>query len=421
VKTQQAFRYELAPNLSQRLLLGKHAGTARFAWNWALGERIGRYEAKEGPARFTSAIEQHRELNARKATDWPWMYEVSKCAPQEALRDLDRAFRNLVRARKAGRYCGFPRFKRKGVRDSFRLTGSIHVGGRGVRVPRLGSIRTKESTEKFRGRILSATVRREADRWYVSLTVEAERSEPPPVVGPVVGVDLGLLSFGVVSDGVSEERIEAPKPLARHLRLLKRRSRAHSRKRLGSRSRTRSALRLARLHRRIRNVRTDFLHKVSTRLARTKSVVVLEDLNVGGMVRNRPLARYICDAGWSSFRRMLEYKSRWYGSKVVFAPRFFPSSKKCAECGHVVEKLSLWARMWMCPACGAEHDRDGNAARNLVAWYRLTTGSSPGRHACGEPSGGAEAKASASHGSLKQESAVAYCPSVEERHHLVPL
>jgi putative transposase len=140
------------------------------------------------------------------------MYDVSKCAPQEALRNLDRAFRNLVRARKAGRYCGFPRFKRKGVNDSFRLTGSIHVEERGVQLPRLGSMRTKESTEKFHGRILSATVRREADRWYVSLTVEVERSEPPAVVGGVVGVDLGLLSFGVVSDGVSEARIEAPKP-----------------------------------------------------------------------------------------------------------------------------------------------------------------------------------------------------------------
>jgi hypothetical protein len=150
-----------------------------FAWNWALAGRIGRYQAKEGSARFTSAIEHHRELTARKATEWPWMYEVSKCAPQEALRDLERAFRNLVRARKAGRYCGFPRFKRKGVNDSFRLNGSIHVAARGVRVPRLGSIRTKESTQKFRGRILSATVRREADRWYVSLTVEVERPEPP--------------------------------------------------------------------------------------------------------------------------------------------------------------------------------------------------------------------------------------------------
>src|SRR5918996_5451153 len=178
---QQAFRYELDPHARQRMLLAKHAGTARFAWNWALGERMRRYRECLGGQRFTNAIEQHRQLNARKATEWPWMYEVSKCAPQEALRDLDRAFGNFVLARKASRYCGFPRFKRKGVDDAFRLTGSIRVLGRAVQLPRLGAMRTKEGTEKLRGRILSATVRREADRWYVSLTVETERANPEPI------------------------------------------------------------------------------------------------------------------------------------------------------------------------------------------------------------------------------------------------
>jgi putative transposase len=338
------------------------------------------------------------------------MYEVSKCAPQEALRDLERAFRNFVRARQAGRYCGFPRFKRKGVDDAFRLTGSIRVVARAVRLPRLGAIRTKERTEKFRGRILSATLRREADRWYVSLTVQVERPEPEPLLGPVVGVDLGLNSFAVISDGVREEAVLAPKPLGRSLRVLRRRSRAHSRKDRGSGNRRRSALRLARLHRRIRNVRMDFLQKLSTTLATTKSVVVLEDLNVSGMVRNGHLARHISDAGWNAFRRMLEYKSRWYGSRVVIAPRYLASSKTCSDCGHVLESLALSVTKWVCPACGVEHDRDGNAARNLVAWYRLATGSSPGCNACGEPSGGAEGQASASHGSAKQESAVAVLP-----------
>jgi putative transposase len=406
VIAQQAFRYELDPHAGQRVLLARHAGTARFAWNWALGERMRRYRECQGGLRFTNAIEQHRQLNARKATEWPWMYEVSKCAPQEALRDLDRAFRNFVRARRASRYCGFPRFKRKGIDDAFRLTGSIRVLGRAVQLPRLGALRTKEGTEKFRGRILSATVRREADRWYVSLTVEVERMARQPVVGPVVGVDLGLNSFAVVSDGEREEALEGPKPLGRQLRLLRRRSKRHSRKRRGSRNRARSAVGLARRHRRIRNVRRDFLHKLSTTLARTKSVVVLEDLNVRGMIRNDRLARHIADAGWSSFRRMLEYKVRWYGSKLVVAPRFLPSSKTCSDCGHVLDALALSVRTWTCPACGVEHDRDANAARGLVAWYRLTTGSSPGSHACGEPSGGAEAYAAASHGSAKQESAV---------------
>ena len=403
---QQAFRYELAPKVGQRLLLAKHAGCARFAWNWALGERIQRYRERESKQRFTNAIEQHRELNARKGREWPWMYEVSKCAPQEALRDLDRAFRNFVRARRSGRHCGFPRFKRKGADDAFRLTGSIRVVARAIQLPRLGAIRTKEGTERFRGRIHSATVRREADRWYVSLTVEVERPEPAPILGPVVGVDLGLNSFAAISDGERELAVAAPKPLSRCLRRLRRRSRVHSRKTRGSANRRRSAVQLARLHRRIRNMRTDFLHKLSTTLAKTKSVVVLEDLNVSGMVRNGHLARHIADAGWGAFRRMLEYKSRWYGSMVVVAPRFLPSSKTCSECGHVLESLALSVRQWVCPACGVEHDRDGNAARNLVAWYRLSTGSSPGSDACGEPSGGAEAEASVSHGSAKQESAV---------------
>jgi putative transposase len=406
VIVRQAFRYELAPNAGQRLLLAKHAGCARFAWNWALGERIRRYRECKAEERFANAIEQNRELNARKGTDWPWMYEVSKCAPQEALRDLDRAFRNFVRTQRGGHTFGFPRFKRKGIDDAFRLTGSIRVLPRVVQLPRLGAMRTKEATEKFQGRILSATVRREADRWYVSLTVEADRPDPGVIAGPVAGVDLGLHFFAVISDGVSEEVVTAPKPLGRSLTRLRRVSRAHSRKACGSANRRRSALRLARLHRRIRNKRVDFLHKLSTRLAKTKSMVVLEELNVSGMVRNRRLARHIADAGWGAFRRMLEYKSRWYGSKVALAPRFLPSSKTCSDCGHVLGSLALSVRQWICPVCGVPHDRDGNAARNLVAWYRMTTGSSPGSDACGDPSGGAEAEALASHGSVKQESAV---------------
>jgi len=407
VIAQQAFRYELAPNVGQRLLLAKHAGCARFAWNWALSERIRRYREREVTERFTNAIEQHRELVARKRTEWPWMYEVSKCAPQEALRDLDRAFRNFFRSRRSGRHhFGFPRFKRKGTDDAFRLAGSIRVVARAVQLPRLGAIRTKEGTEKFHGRILSATVRREADRWYVSLTVEAERPGPTPILGPVIGVDLGLNSFAMIADGEGETAVTAPKPLGRCLRRLRRWSRVHSRKAPGSANQRRSAVRLARLHRRIRNTRADFLHKLSTTLAKTKSVVVLEDLNVSGMVRNRQLARHIADAGWGAFRRMLEYKSRWYGSRVLVAPRFLASSKTCAECGHVLESLPLSVRKWVCPACAVEHDRDGNAARNLVVWYRRSTGSSPGSDACGESSGGAEAHASVSHGSAKQESAV---------------
>ena len=180
----KAYRYDLKPNKSQLVLLKKHAGCARFAWNWGLAERKRLWE-EEG--RTTNAVEQHRELNRLKKTDYPWMYEVSKCAPQEALRDLDRAFRNFFEGRAA-----FPRFKKKGFHDSFRLTGTIKVFPKHVQLPRLGKLRVKEETAKFKGRILSATVSREADRWYVSLAVEVEIPDPLPVQGEPIGMDRGL-------------------------------------------------------------------------------------------------------------------------------------------------------------------------------------------------------------------------------------
>jgi putative transposase len=227
VKVNRAYRYELDPNVQQRILLAKHAGAARFAYNWGLARRIELYQQT---GKSTNAIEQHRELNRLKKTQFPWLYEVSKCAPQEALRDLDRAFQNFFRGLKEGRKVGFPRFRKKGRDDRFRLTGAIRVVGRAVQLPRLGLIRLKEEP-KVQGRILSATVGREADRWYVSLTVEVDLPEPEPVRGPAVGIDVGPAHFAtlVQDDGVVE-KILAPKPLLRRLRLLRRRQRRHSKK-----------------------------------------------------------------------------------------------------------------------------------------------------------------------------------------------
>ncbi|AEJ42019.1 RNA-guided endonuclease InsQ/TnpB family protein [Alicyclobacillus acidocaldarius] len=379
MKIHRAYRYELAPNRMQRSLLAKHAGAARFAYNWGLARRIALYEET---GQSTNAIEQHRELNRLKKTDFPWMYEVSKCAPQEALRDLDRAFQHFFRGLKEGRRVGFPRFKKKGRDDSFRLTGSIRVLDNAIQLPRLGRIRLKEKPH-VEGRILSATVKREADRWYVSLSAETEIPDPVPPSGEPVDVDLGVSWFLTLSDGT---KIEAPKPLARYLRRLRRLSKRHSRKKPGSRNRRKSALALARLHRKIRNIRQDFLHKVTTELAKTKRVIVIEDLHVRGMVQNRTLARAISDVGFGEFRRMLTYKCTWYGSELIVAPRFYASSKTCSACGYVISELPLSVREWTCPACSTRHDRDINAAKNLL---RIGTASSAGSDACGDPSGGA--------------------------------
>ena len=230
----QAVRYELDPTARQRRIPAKAAGTARYAFNWGLVVCKRRLDAG---VPVPHAVELHRLWNAEK----PWRsWGVSKCCGQEALRGLDRAFANFWRGRQEGRRVGFPRFRRKhGRRDSFRLTGRTGVHPWSLSLPRLGGVRTKETTQRFHGRILSATVCRQADRWYVSLAVEVARDDPQPVEGPVVGIDLGLKSFAVVSDGA---QLESPKPLAKAQRRLRHRQRLHSRKQRGSRHRRKSAV-----------------------------------------------------------------------------------------------------------------------------------------------------------------------------------
>ena len=388
MEVNQAFRYELKPNNKQASLLLRHCGVARFAWNWALARRIGLYKTKEGKERFTNAINQSRELNALKKSEFPWMYEVSKCAPQGALQDLDRAYANFYRGRKNHENIGKPRFKKKGIHDSFRLcqtNGTIKVRKLAIRLPRIDWIRTKESTSKFKGRILSVTVSREADRWFASLCVECEHSNPQPITGDIVGIDLGLNSFAVISNGKTHEHIEAPKPLKKHLKKLQRLSRQQSRKQKKSQNRKKANLALARCYRRVRNIRKDFLNKLTTSLAKTKPIIIIEDLAVRNMVRNRHLARSVADVGWGDFRRQLEYKTIWYGSRLIKIPRFEPSSKMCHVCGEINNNLKLSDRMWVCLKCGTLHDRDKNASDNVrnCGLKILATESSSGSNACG--------------------------------------
>ncbi len=400
----QAFRYELAPIASQRMALANHAGAARWAWNWGLSVRRKAWQRRR---QTMNAMELHRLLNQLKRTPRnAWLYEVSKCAPQEALRDLDRAYASYWRGRKTGRRVGLPRWKKRGrCPDRFRLTGVIRVEPGAVVLPRIGRVATKESTRKSAGRVLSVTCRREADRWYCSLTVEVDRPDPAPVAGPVVGVDRGITTLAVCSDGT---RIDGPRALERSLRRLRRRSRAVSRKRPGSRNRAKAVLALARQHRRIRNQRVDALHKATTALARAKSVIVVEDLHVAGMVRNRYLARAIADQGWAEFHRQLAYKTTWYGSRLLVAPRFYPSSKTCSGCGLIKATMPLGERTFRCQACGLVLDRDLNASRNLAHLANIGVGlvaasSAETQNACGEGSAGRAGNGPVELASAKQE------------------
>jgi len=373
----KAYRYELDPNNSQKSSLFQHAGVARFAYNWGLEQRIMLFKSNQGTGQFTDAMKQHKKLNRLKKTCFPWMYECSKCAPQEALRNLDKAFRNFYRGRRTGKSVGFPKFKRRGVQDSFRMTGTIRFEGGYLQLPRIGKVRVKEKREGYHnGRILSVTVRRSADRWFVSITVEEELADPTSIQGPKVGVDLGIKTLATLSDGTT---FPNPRALGRRLKKLKRLSRSLSRKKQGSKNREKVKLRLAKMYLKTSYIRQDTLHKLTTYLAKSHGTIVIEDLHVSGMMKNRKLSRAIADAGMYEFRRQLEYKCQWYGSQLVVASRTYPSSKTCSNCGNRKKELSLSEREYVCEACGIRIDRDLNAARNLVTVSLPET-----QTACGE-------------------------------------
>ena len=364
----RAFKTELDLNNVQKTACARHAGAARYAYNWGLARKK---EAFANGEKTPSAIDLHRELNALKKTELSWMYEVSKCAPQEALRDLDNAFAHFfrrVKEKKAGKKvnAGFPRFKSKknGV-GSFCLTGAIHVFEKAIQLPRLGLLRLKERNYlPMSGvHILGATVSEKAGRWFVSLQVEMVISDPVPEPKPVAGVDLGINRMAQVSDGMY---FENPRALKGALTKLKRLQRVVSRRQKGSANRKKAVRQLAKAHFRVANIRKDALHQATTLLTKTKSAIVVETLNVSGMLKNHHLAQAISDVGMSEFRRQLVYKAEWYGCEVLLADRFFPSTKRCSQCGHEKE-MSLSEREYRCERedCQQVIDRDLNAAINL--------------------------------------------------------
>jgi putative transposase len=380
MKVSQAYRFALSPSPAQERALVSHAGAARFAWNWGLAKCRERYNADSN---WYSAIDLHKLWNAEKKQnpELAWWGENSKCVYQEAFRDLDRALGDFIKSKngkRAGRRLGFPRFKKRGkARDSCRFsTGAMRCSARTVTLPRLGTIGTHESTRKLArrlqagsARILSATVSRSAQRWFVSFTVEIERQVPArhARAGSVIGADLGVKTLLTGFDDIGNMiEIPGPRPLRVSLRKLRRASRQHSRKQPGSANRRKSAARLARLHARVAGIRRDALHKATTDLARRYQTVVIEDLNVAAMTRNRKLARAIADQGFGQARQMLGYKTTWNGGQLILAGRFYPSSKTCSGCGVVKAKLLLSERTYACTACGLILDRDVNAARNLL-------------------------------------------------------
>jgi putative transposase len=292
------------------------------------------------------------------------MLEVTKCAPQLAIMDLGAAFRNFFEKR-----AEFPRFKKKGVHDSYAISNDHFVlNGKSIRIPNLGYVRMREEL-RFDGKIVGAAISRKADRWYVSIQVELS----PPISihnseSQAIGVDMGVTDLVTLSDGTKVRGAKPHKALLSRLRRLnKSLSRKHGARKGEKKSNNfiQAQKELSRLHARIANIRNDETHKLTTSLTQSYGVIGIEDLNVSGMVKNRNLARAVNDMSFFEFRRQLEYKAKMTGSIVVIADRFFPSSKLCSVCGEKNDRLQLSDRNWQCLSCEHWHDRDVNAAINL--------------------------------------------------------
>jgi len=387
-----SFKTKLNLNNHQRTLAAKHAGTARHAWNWGLAlalEILGRNEW------LPSAIDLHKKLVAEVKSVHSWYYEVSKCAPQQALRNLYRAFQDYFKMPSRGN----PKFKKKNVKDSFYLEGSIKVSGNRIKLPHFGWVKACEILPSVQPK--NVTVTKIAEDWYVSFRYEID-VKPTPKVRDRIGVDVGISSLATCSDGSVFPNVKAYRQAKRKLAHLQR---AASRCQKGSKNRSKANLRVARLHRRISDIRKDKLNKLTTWLAKNHGEILVEDLNVSGMLKNHRLASAIADCGFYEFKRQLTYKAERYGSQITLVDRFYPSSQLCSCCGHR-QKMPLKERVFKCGNCQKELDRDLNASINIERWhpqidYPKTASSA--EIACG---GSKKPGSSSTRDSVKQEPSV---------------
>lgn len=367
---RKAFRYRLYPNKEQQAGLTVQFGHARFVYNWVLAVRNNYYKEHKKDLGY---YELKRMVTAlKRQSEYAWLKESDSQVLQAKVEDLDRSFANFFNKR-----ARYPRFKKRRGHQSIRWPQRFKFEGDRVYLPKVGWVKTVLH-RPLEGTPKSITVSKtKSGEYYVSVLCEVEVSVLPNGKPPV-GVDLGLKDFAVLSTG---EKVEHPKYLRKAERRLKKLQQRLSRKKKGSANREKARLLVARQHEHVARQRSDFLHKLSRRLVAEHGTIHLEDLNIRGMLANHKLAKSIADSGWGMLGRLCEYKAEWYGSQILRADRFYPSSKTCSVCGYVSHDLTLSDRFWTCGSCGAHHDRDINAAINLL--HKTTAGaaesSRPGR------------------------------------------
>jgi putative transposase len=352
----KSYKYKLKPSEEQIVLLNKHFGSIRFAYNYFLNERKKEYETNKNTINYYDNARSLTEL--KKQEEYSWLNEINSQSLQDSLKNLETAYKNFFRFKK-----GFPKFKSKHNRNSFCVPQFVKLENGKLKIPKFKEPIDLILSRNFSGIIKQCTISKTTtNEYFVSILVETEHKKFEKT-GKSIGIDLGLKDFVITSEGYKYKNNRYTKT---YQTLLKKAQQHLSRKKKGSNRYEKQKLKVAKIHKKITNSRLDNLHKVSTELIKKYDTIILEDLNIKGMIKNYKLSKHIADASWSKFIELLTYKAEWNDKKIVKIDRFFPSSKTCNCCGYINQNLDLSIREWSCPSCNTKLDRDLNASKNIL-------------------------------------------------------